>query len=239
MWRDTRYAIRNLSIREGIPMIFGKNNIIVPVRRSLAREYAIFNPLTGSFDLMNPGEYELINRLKETGDTDPAKPEFYEYLLERGYLFPDKAVEEARIMQEYDKFQEEVAGSQVQLLLIPTYGCNLACVYCYEQGVAGQPGLITRKTVDAFFEYADHNFSGSGKPKPFITLFGGEPLINSAAHREIIEYIVDRSVVHDYELSLVTNGYDLTEYADILSKAKIKEIQVTLDGSKAIHDGRR
>ncbi|HEX7715437.1 MAG TPA: DUF5714 domain-containing protein [Bacillota bacterium] len=222
-------------------MIYGKNNVIVPIRKANGspEEYAIFNPLSGSFDLMNREEYDWLSALKETGRTDPAHRKFYEYLLERGYLFADKTAEEARIIQEFAKFQAEVTGSQTQLLLIPSYGCNLACTYCYEQGVAGEAGLITKETVDAFFDYVGRNFTAPDKPKPFVTLFGGEPLINTPAHREMIRYIVDHAASFGYELAVVTNGYALAEYVEILNRAKIKEIQVTLDGSKAVHDKRR
>jgi len=61
----------------------------------------------------------------------------------------------------------------------------------------------------------------------------------SKAHREVIEYIVEKSIVEGYELSAVTNGYDFIEYIDLLKRAKIKEIQFTLDGTQAVHDLRR
>lgn len=222
-------------------MIYSKNNVVVPIREANGspEEYAIFNPLSGNFDLMNRMEYHWLSALKETGRADPNQSKFYEYLLERGYLFADKTAEEARIRQEFAKFQALVADSQTQLLLIPSYGCNLACTYCYERGVAGETGLITKETVDAFFVYIQRHFTAPGKPKPFITLFGGEPLINTPAHREMIRYIVDRTASFGYELAVVTNGYALADYIEILNRAKVKEIQVTLDGSKAVHDKRR
>ena len=123
-------------------------------------------------------------------------------------------------------------------MLVPTYDCNLACIYCFQHGIEGRPALITKEMVDAFFDYAGKNFS-QGKQRPFITLFGGEPLVNSPAQRNIIQYIVDKCADENYELSAVTNGYNFIEYIDILKKAKIKEIQFTLDGSKDIHDNRR
>jgi len=92
--------------------------------------------------------------------------------------------------------------------------------------------------VDAFFHYAENTF-GNHRKKPFITLFGGEPFINTPRHRSIINLIIDYCVKYDYEVAAVTNGYDLIDYIDLLSRAKVKEIQVTLDGSKEMHDQRR
>ena len=37
----------------------------------------------------------------------------------------------------------------------------------------------------------------------------------------------------------ITNGYDFVHFVDMLKKVKVKEMQFTLDGTKAIHDARR
>jgi uncharacterized protein len=55
----------------------------------------------------------------------------------------------------------------------------------------------------------------------------------------MIELIVDRCAEEGYELAVVTNGYDLIDYIDVLTRARIKDIQVTLDGSQEVHDQRR
>ena len=72
-----------------------------------------------------------------------------------------------------------------------------------------------------------------------LLYLGGEPLVYSLAQRQMIAYVVEKCIEADLELSIVTNGYALTEYIDILKPAKIKEIQITLDGSRDIHNGRR
>ncbi len=216
-------------------MIVAKNNIIVKMDRSDPAEYAILNPVAGSFDLMSEAEYTKYLGLEQGLEIDG---EMTEYLLERGYLFKDRKSYEQSLENAYEEFQSEVKDAQVQLMLIPTYSCNLACTYCFQHGIDGKPKLISREIVDAFFDYAREEFANA-KIKPFITLFGGEPLMNSKTQREIIEYIVAKCVEEGYELSAVTNGYDFAEYADLLKRAKIKEIQFTLDGTQPIHDQRR
>ncbi len=47
------------------------------------------------------------------------------------------------------------------------------------------------------------------------------------------------SVKSGLELSFVTNGYFLEEYSELLSTGKIREVQVTLDGTGPVHDNRR
>ncbi|OFY59799.1 MAG: hypothetical protein A2Y87_07840, partial [Bacteroidetes bacterium RBG_13_46_8] len=82
---------------------------------------------------------------------------------------------------------------------------------------------------------------GSAFPdrRKYITLFGGEPLLTGGAHYKAIAYFIDRCAAQKIPLAVVTNGYYLAEYIDLLSKSSIKEIQVTLDGTAAVHDVRR
>jgi len=216
-------------------MLIAKNNIIVKIDKWDPPEYTILNPVSGSFDLMSEPEYQMyLNAEKGL----PLEKESERYLIERGYLFEDRESYEGSLENAYQSFRQEIDKAQIQLMLIPTYSCNLACTYCFQHGIDGKPTLISKETVDSFFDYARNEF-GNAPVKPFITLFGGEPLVNSKAQREIIKYIVDKCAAEGYEIAAVTNGYDFIHYIDILKKTKIKEIQFTLDGSKEIHDLRR
>ncbi len=216
-------------------MILAKNNIIVPIKNTAEPEYAILNPVSGSFDMMDENDKALLRDIAAGKEVDP---DFTEYISERGYAYASSEDEKKAVDAAYEAFKKEIENTQVQLMLIPTYGCNLACTYCYQHGIDAEYEVITRETVDAFFDYAKKTFSGKPK-KPFITLFGGEPLVDSPRQRAIIEYIVSRCAEEGYELAAVTNGYDFTKYADLLKKATIKEIQFTLDGSRDVHNARR
>ena len=216
-------------------MLLSKNNLIVKIDSSKKDEYAILNPISGSFDILSNDDYSTILKVKEG---KPVDSDFSSILIERGYAYNSVEDENKANNLAYDTFKREVDDTQVQLMLVPTYGCNLACTYCYQHGIDGKPTLISKEIVDSFFSYADTKF-GNNKKKPFITLFGGEPLVNSASQRNIIEYIIEKCAEKNYQISVVTNGYDLKEYIDLLKKVEIKEIQVTLDGSQSVHDSRR
>ncbi len=220
-------------------MFLAKNNIIVKLDRETPVEYAILNPVAGNFDLMNEAEYNQYQEIeKGNQENSELTSSLVEYLLERGYAFTSEDAYEASRKASYAEFKNEVQDAQVQLMLIPTYACNLACTYCFQHGIDGRPQMISKEIVDSFFDYARVEFADA-KVKPFITLFGGEPLINSKAQREIIEHIVDHCADEGYEIAAVTNGYDFAEYVELLSRAKIREIQFTLDGSETVHDSRR
>jgi len=95
---------------------------------------------------------------------------------------------------------------------------------------------LIRDVIDSFFNYVKKEFASRRK---YITVFGGEPLLNSPRQKDLIEYIINRSVEADLSLCFVTNGYYLEEYIPVLSKGKIREVQVTLDGTESVHNNRR
>ncbi len=217
-------------------MILARNNIILPIKNTEPPEFVILNPVSGSFDMMDARDNALLQDI-EAGLT-VADTDFTAYILDRGYAYETAADEQKAIDEAYTAFRQEIENSQTQLMLIPTYGCNLACTYCYQHGIDAEYDIITKDAVDAFFDYARKTF-GHLEQKPFITLFGGEPLVYSPRQREIIEYIVGRCADEGYEIAAVTNGYDFTKFVDILKRATVKEIQFTLDGSRDVHNARR
>ena len=215
-------------------MYFSRYNLILPMKENPQYPYAIMNSLSGSFDLVQQPEFEKLTALQQ-GNAVSDK-EFLDYLLQRGYIYPSQNEEEERLHKRWPEFQQALQESAPQVLLIPTYGCNLACAYCYQNGIKHKTQLMTKEVADVFFEHLKKQFP---QRKPFITLFGGEALIASERQKDIIDYIVKKAAKGGYAISAVTNGYDLLEYLDILQQAVVKEIQITLDGPQAVHDLRR
>ena len=95
-------------------MIQAKNNIIVKIENPEPGGYAILNPVKGSFDLMSEEEHSLLLRIaddlqKNKLATDKIESEFTEYMLERGYLYQNRADEESDIKEAILNFNREVA----------------------------------------------------------------------------------------------------------------------------------
>lgn len=215
-------------------MYFSLYNLILPMKENPEFPYIIMNSLSGGFDLVPQDDYERLMLLKRGGAV--TDEEFIQYLMSRGYLYPHKADEQARVHSRLPEFENALNDTAPQVLLVPTYTCNLACPYCYQNGIKYKKDLISKEVVDAFFAHIEEQFPSR---KPFITLFGGEALNGSVRQKEMIDYIVKKAAKGGYAISAVTNGYDLLDYLDLLQQAKVKEIQVTLDGPQAIHDQRR
>lgn len=153
----------------------------------------------------------------------------------KGYI-ADPEEESLRYIDAYRDFLSARENDEIQLFFVPWYACNFACSYCYQEGYEAKPDTLSPAVLDAFFRYAADTFAGR---KKYITIFGGEPLLDSAASRNMIEGMIARSNAAGLDLAVVTNGYTLSSYVPILSRARLREVQVTLDGMQAAHDARR
>ncbi|MDA3882843.1 MAG: radical SAM protein [Bacteroidales bacterium] len=204
-------------------MRLSKHTIISRIADS--EEYFIINPLVQQADILNKEEAEKILR----GDySNPA-------LQDKKYVLSE--TEEQQIFtQKYLDFMDNRDSDEIQIFFAPWYACNFACSYCYQHEYTNANEQLKPEIIDAFFSYIENAFAGRRK---YITIFGGEPLMKGKEHKKIIETIVHKARETQIDIALVTNGYHLNDYADILAQAHIREVQVTLDGTEEMHNSRR
>ena len=212
-------------------MEYSKFNIFSRIRDS--ENYFIINLLTGNADILSVDDARKVEMIKSGKKTDDDG--FMSELIEKGYLIDE--TEETRIYRErYLDFIDSRDKDEIQIFFVTNYSCNFACTYCYQDQYTNPVQGLSTEVIDTFFSYVSREFAGR---KKYITIFGGEPLLNSPKQKELISQILERSVESDLEVSFVTNGYFLEEYSQILEKGKIREIQVTLDGTEKVHNRRR
>jgi uncharacterized protein len=135
-------------------------------------------------------------------------------------------------------FAVELERTPTQLIAVPSLACNLACTYCYQEVFASARGLVEPAVIDAFFAWIDR-FHAADDPPPYITLFGGEPLVDTLAHRDRVRRYLEGARARRLGVAVVTNGYDLEAFAELLAGEPLREVQVTLDGPRSVHDARR
>ena len=92
-------------------------------------EVIMINLINGATDIIEKSIYDLIIN----NHFDKIDNEILNCMLERKYLFKTE--------NEYNKFLEEL-DSRIEMLeksatpnflVVPSYACNLHCIYCYEQ----------------------------------------------------------------------------------------------------------
>ncbi|MEI6593936.1 MAG: radical SAM protein [Bacteroidota bacterium] len=212
-------------------MYFSKHNIFSKIKDS--DNSFIVNILTGNADIVNPEYAGLINQVKNNELVDDKN--FINELFEKGYL-ADKDAEEKLLKSKYLDFIDSRDDDEIQLFFVPNYSCNFACSYCYQDEYAPTKGTLTNEIIDSFFLYIQKKFTGKRK---YITVFGGEPLLNTPHQKEIIKYLIQQANFFQIDVCFVTNGYTLVDYMDILKQGRIREIQITLDGTAEVHNTRR
>jgi uncharacterized protein len=212
-------------------MIYSRYNIFSKIRES--ENYFILNLLTGSADILCSDDAEKVKAVQ--ADYNFPYDDFVRELAAKGYVMDSD--EEARLYRKkYVDFIDSRDKEEIQLFFITNYSCNFSCSYCYQDQYNNPNKELSFELIDSFFQYIQSEFVAR---KKYITVFGGEPLQNSPKQRILINHIVESAGKSNIDICFVTNGYTLEEYIPILQKGKIREIQVTLDGTETIHNKRR
>lgn len=205
-------------------MTLSKHNIFSRIADS--DEYFIVNLLSGNADTLTAEQAQevLDGRITNTSE-----------FVEKGYLC-DEAEETRLFRKRYADFIDGRDKDEVQIFFVPWYACNFSCTYCYQEGYSNLHTTPGNDLIDAFFAYVTAEFAGR---KKYITVFGGEPLLPGEMYKAVVQRLLDKAREANLETAFVTNGYSLHEYVGLLKEYKIREVQVTLDGTAQIHDLRR
>ena len=129
------------------------------------------------------------------------------------------------------------ASDRLNLILLPTLQCNLACPYCYEDK---RPLFMTPAVEADLLRWVERHF----RRKRVIQAawFGGEPLLGGGTIRRLsagLQAFCER--VHaDYIATLTTNGVLMdAAFLSAFPDLALRHVQVTFDGSRAHHDQMR
>ncbi len=217
-------------------MKFSKYTVLTNIYHS--EKYIIINYLSGSADLLEQKEANIIQNSFSTNswEFNPLTP----YLLERGYIFNNKEEEDSLIQAKYLEFLEEYEKTATQIIFSTSYQCNFSCSYCFQKDYGQTVEKISETVTDKFFNYINQKFSNE-KTHPYITLFGGEPLLAPEDYKNSLLYFLGKAAYYGFPIAIVTNGYELLNYIPLLQNVgvKVKEIQVTVDGTERTHNSRR
>lgn len=200
-------------------------------------EALVVQPLSGQAAVVGEAEARALEGLARGGPLPPTLDE--ETLRAARFVVDSEAEDDALAATARADFEAEAARTPAQLVVVPTFGCNLSCTYCYQEVFdPAARGLVSPEVIDAFFRYVDR-LHGAETPRPYLTLFGGEPLVDTPAHHDRLGRYLAGAAARGLPVATVTNGYDLEAFVPALAAARVKEVQVTLDGPAAIHDARR
>ena len=155
------------------------------------------------------------------------------------FIVSSHEYEEERIKT---KFMNMKYNSESLVVTILTnMDCNLGCKYCHENGLMDY-SFLGDPQINKINKWLDSQVESGQYKNITIYFYGGEPTLNMHAIEAISEHVAklsDEKKIH-YDFSMTTNGTLLDdELVARLLKANVKDIQVTLDGPREVHDFRK
>lgn len=168
--------------------------------------------------------------------------EYLTVMTQRGFLIDDTIDEIHEIEYRHHHYIVNNFSNVVELALIMTYGCNLACTYCYEKGI-NLKKTMSKNMLDRVEKYIKTQAVRNNARKIVsVSFYGGEPLFNWKGCKYTMNFLKEcnREYETPYETRVITNGLLLTD--DVLQTFldnNIVSMQITLDGAKKDHDKRR
>ena len=212
----------------------------VEIFRRSDNKYYMVNLINGALDIIDE---QLYNNILE-GAFNKIDEETLLLLKQRKYLFESQKSYESYIEDLNKRVQKAENDAYPNFLLIPSYNCNLNCIYCYEHTYEMSCKNKERdlELIDEQYKIIDnivksHDIPAEKLENVRITIMGGEPLL--IPNKQVVEKIINLAEEKGYTVDIVTNGIDLDSFINILKSKAVKAIQITLDGPKAIHDKRR
>jgi radical SAM protein with 4Fe4S-binding SPASM domain len=120
-----------------------------------------------------------------------------------------------------------------------TYRCNLNCFMCcqhiedYSEILPSFPkkGNDIQELELKEWKKIIFDLSKSFLIKPFLHFSGGEPLIYYGT-RDLVKFSKDLG----FNLSLITNGWFLSDYAEDFVKYNLDRLHISIDGPEEIHN---
>ena len=178
-------------------------------------EYVMINLINAAADIIDE---EIYNKLND--DISNLDNEILQKMIERKYIFQSDKEYKDYLIELNNRINEAEKKSPPCFLLIPTYSCNLQCVYCYERtyDIEHVKVVDTKKLVDIQFEKINdivekykNKLGVEYNPKDIrITIMGCEPLLK--VNKEVVRYIIKKAKDMSYTIDAVTNGVELDEF---------------------------
>lgn len=178
--------------------------------------------------------YENIDHIVYS-DLEEKKQKIVDMMSE-GFYIIDNDMDEIALLK-FRNNKGKYNDRFISFVIAPTMACNFACPYCYEKA---KPGIMGQDIQDKIIELAKE--AAEQKKDIDFTWYGGEPLLA----KKVIYSLSERAIKIceenkvNYSASIITNGYLIEEEdVELFRKYKIESVQITVDGTREIHNTRR
>lgn len=221
-------------------MGYKKSEYNIEVAKLKNGETLIHNTYTCAFGLMDKNAENIYRNIENLNVTEQSFLEGIEIevLKKNGFIVDSERDELKEIILASRNYRYHISKSILTLVIAPTLNCNMKCPYCHEYK---KNICMNNETKKLLIEYIKSKISSI--KVLYIIWFGGEPLLELPTIEELSEEIIslcNEYKVH-YKAEIITNGILMIKDVAVMLKEKchISQAQITIDGTKTIHDERR
>ncbi len=156
-------------------------------------------------------------------------------LTKLGMIVPNQEKEKQSVLSLIDS--KNASNPGLNIIVVLNMDCNLACIYCFEEGVKGRLYML-EETANRLISFIKNRFT-KDKVTLSIDFYGGEPLLSYRLIKVISSnlktFTEKRGVV--YKFNLVTNGTLFSKrVAEELVPLGLERVKITLDGPAELHN---
>lgn len=193
----------------------------------------LYNSINGAMCLV-PVEKNNLSAYWEKLDKED-----FRFFIDNLYMEYGPANERVSDIVHSIKNQIKYSNRYASFTIHLNYNCNLMCPYCYQNDIAAKKVMSPEVELElyGFFEKVK---TSNNLAKIDIAFIGGEPLLNLELMLRIMQKasVIFRDV--DVNYSIVSNGTLFTkEVVRRIKNIQFSSIQITLDGSRDIHNALR
>lgn len=214
-------------------MKFSIFNIITEIDEN---KYILSNTMTGSMYKIDASVRERV----ESNDLDSFKPEELERYRKSGIVVNSDVDEYQSFM--YFSSKSQFCSTILNITLFLTNNCNLRCTYCF-QSHDREDNVMSEGILEKVFEYIKNTFESNKNLNALsFVMFGGEPLLTLSKYKFFFDTVREycKQNEYGYTTQIITNGVLINESnLKILVENNCRNIQITLDGIKEVHDKTR
>ncbi len=174
----------------------------------------------------------VLDALKDKYSTE----DLQECYLELKELYDEKILFSE---DDYEKYAAFAVASPVKAMCLHiAHDCNLRCQYCFAStgdfgtGRMLMPVETGKKAIDFLLEQSGN------REQLELDFFGGEPLMNFDAVKEIVEYARSKEAEYGktFRFTITTNGMLLTDDKIAFINREMSNVVLSIDGRKEVND---
>ena len=215
-------------------MIWSNFNILYTISGD---KYFLYNSRVNRFFRLEKSFFLLLQNIeKDIKSVEFLNLDQKEFLCKNKILVEKNGDANFISQLRYLKLRKSFLTNVLELIIAPTLGCNFACPYCYEKDLPSN--VMTEDVQQNLISFI--RIHSANMKEMNINWHGGEPLLGFRAIKSFFYKLYNETDVPISQHRMVSNGFLFDEEKCLFFRdVNLNFLQITIDGTKEIHDKSR